>query len=91
MTHHCREHWASQHSWQTMPAEAAGQRSAGSGTCPPQSAQKGMVVGSSISEHQQSSKCLQAHRPQPAREPRARIRRTGGRLDRAIARLRLGL
>ena len=46
MAHHCQEHWASQHTWQTMPAEAEGQRSAGSGTWASQSAQKGMAVGS---------------------------------------------
>ena len=47
MAHHCREHWASQHTWQTMPAEADGQHSAGSGTWAPQSEQVEMV-GSGI-------------------------------------------
>ena len=48
MAHHCREHWASQHTWQTMPVEAAGQRSAGSEIWAPQSEQEGMVAGSGI-------------------------------------------
>ena len=47
MAHHWREHWASQHTWQTMPAEADGQHSAGSGTWAPQSEQVEMV-GSGI-------------------------------------------
>ena len=47
MAHHCQEHWASQHTWQTMPVEAEGQRSAGSGIWCPQSEQVGMV-GSAI-------------------------------------------
>ena len=48
MAHHCREHWASQHTWQTMPVAAAGQRSAGSGIGSEQAEQEGMVVGSAI-------------------------------------------
>ena len=43
MAHHCREHWASQHIWQTMPVKAVGQRSAGSGIWAPQSEQVGMM------------------------------------------------
>ena len=46
MAHHCQEHWASQHTWQTVPSVAEGQRSAGSGIGSEQAEQEGMAVGS---------------------------------------------
>ena len=47
MAHHCQEHWASQHTWQTVPSVAEGQRSAGSGIGSEQAEQEGML-GSGI-------------------------------------------
>ena len=55
MAHHCQEHWASQHTWQTMPVEAEGQRSAGSGIGSEQAEQEGMAVGSVIDPHNAQS------------------------------------
>ena len=52
MAHHCQEHWASQQTWQTMPVEAAGQRSAGSGTLVSQSEQVGIVGSVGIGAHE---------------------------------------
>jgi hypothetical protein len=52
MAHHCQEHWASQHTWQTVPAVAEGQRSAGSGTCARQSEQVGIVGSVGIGAHE---------------------------------------